>query len=64
MKKQRDTWPTEKEIDESWEATGIRFEKTRTDRRPLTFEMLGKPKGGTKRKTKKSSNKSWIRKAY
>lgn len=60
-------FPTEEEMDRSWEATGIRFEKPLTEpkpRRPLTEGMLGKPKSGRKRKPQKSSNKSWIRKAY
>jgi hypothetical protein len=36
----------------SWEATGIRFEKppTQVERRPLTLDMLGKPKSRTKKK--------------
>jgi hypothetical protein len=56
--------PTQQEIDESWEATGIRFEKPRMTRRLVTPDMFGKPKSVTKRKAKKSSNKAWIRKAY
>lgn len=54
---------TDEEMDASWEATGIRFEKPRT-RRPLTIEMFGKPKGRAKRTTKKNFNRVWMRKAY
>lgn len=50
----------------SWEETGIRFEKPLTpERRPLTFDMLGKPKNARKRKAKpKNPNKVWMGRSY
>ena len=51
---------------ESWEATGLRFEKPLTDtvRRALTEGMRGKPKRGTRKKTPANPNRVWMKRGY